>query len=189
MPRRVVFMLYACRWRVVLYLLLALALAGVLLHGFGGWEIALKGVLAEAGKGGFVAFTVLYNILPVPFPYDPFLLAWAAWGETRADLMESAALATGGMLVAAVLDYAGGYWLRPRVEPWLRKQRGFGRVEAALLRYEIGAVALSAITPLPFSLVCWLAGILRMPLLPLLGIVAVTRLLRNVLVLMFFVSV
>lgn len=183
MPRRTLLLLYAYRWRVVLYGLLLLAVLGFFLHWFDEWEKALKGLLVGAGGVGFFVFTAAYNIVLVPFPYDPFLVAWAGWGHGHAELLQSAMVATGGMLVAALVDYAGGYYLRPRVEPWLRRQRGFAQAEKALLRYEIWAVALSAVTPIPFSLMCWLAGILRLPLLPLAAVVAVTRLVRNFLVL------
>lgn len=161
--------------------LVSLMLMGVWLHAHPEGRAALMGLVAQGGLTGFAVFTVLYNVLLVPFPYDVFLLA-----EERLGVADDEALwmaATLGMTAAAALDYAGGRWLAPWVRPWLMRQRGYARAMRYLEKHGSVAVALSAVTPLPFSLVCWLAGLARGRVFLLLVAVVVSRGVRNALVL------
>ena len=152
------------------------------LHGCPEVRDLLVAWVARGGLSGFAAFTLVYNVLLVPFPYDVFLLAVARLDDT----IDGEALwmaATLGMTAAAAVDYMAGRWLAPWVRPWLMKQRGYARAMRYLERHGSVAVALSALTPVPFSLVCWLAGLARGRVFVLLLAVVVSRGVRNALVL------
>lgn len=144
------------------------------LHLFDGWKHAAQQLVGWGGWPVFVAFTVLYNVLLVPFPYEPFLLA-AVWLLPGLGMVKVAVLATLGLTAAAALDWLLGRWLAHHVQPLLERIHGYGRCEAALQRHGVWAVGASALTPLPFSLVCWLAGLVGVRLWCLTLMVLVTR--------------
>ena len=138
--------------------------------------------LAVLGWPGFLAFTVLYNVALVPFPYDVFLAA-VPLEVGSGHLAFWWLLATLGMVLAGLIGHAIGRWLDPLVRPWLLQKRGYAKCERALRKRGAWAVALSAITPPPFSLVCWAAGLMRISRWQLALAVVVSRGLRNALVL------
>jgi membrane protein YqaA with SNARE-associated domain len=71
--------------------------------------------------------------------------------------------ATLGSLVGGAV----GYWVGRSLGTtrWLRRvlERRGGRAQALLDRYGLTAVAVAAITPLPYSIFCWAAGAGRVP--------------------------
>lgn len=140
---------------------LALVVVGVLLEdellAFTEWIYATGGV----GGLGLLAFTA--DALTSPIPPDLMLLVVAT-----TDLKEKAMwLVPAGGLVSACAGITG-WWLggrlgqHERVRPWLEhfNQRNGDAVK----QYARLTVALGAFTPLPFSLTCWSAGAVRMPL-------------------------
>jgi membrane protein YqaA with SNARE-associated domain len=170
-------------WKALLAgLLLLLVVAGFFLHAFDGWQAFIIRWLIDAGWVGFFLFAWFYNVLIVPFPFDPFLLMVPELAAPGALWLWWSA-ATLGMGLAAANGYAlARWWLGPRLRPWLQRQAGYKRTEACLQRYGVWAVALSAVTPVPFSLVCWMAGFLRLSLPIVIFLALLTRGARNALV-------
>lgn len=144
------------------------------LHLFDGWKHDVQALMGWGGWPMFLLFTVLYNVLLVPFPYEPFLLA-ALWLLPEMSVEMIGVLATLGLTVAAVIDWLLGRWLAQHVRPLLERIKGYGRCEASVQKYGVWAVGASAITPLPFSLVCWVAGLAGVRLWSLTLMVLVTR--------------
>lgn len=152
------------------------------LFGFEGWRLSLHDLLAWGDWPLFLAFTYVYNLVIVPFPYDPFLLAMPILVPERG-LGVWWLSASVGMGLAAVSAYIlAKYKLGPRLRPWLLRQKGYARTERVLQRHGQWAAALSAITPLPFSLVAWLAGLLGLPFASTMAWLIGARALRNALV-------
>lgn len=161
-------------------------LVGITLHLFDGWQEMIVAGLAHSGVTGFFVFAWLYNVLVVPFPFDPFMLMARGLAHGGA-LWPWWLAATLGMGCAAATSYALARWvLEPRIHPWLARQRGYNRTVRALRRYGVWAVAFSALTPIPFSMVCWMAGFLRLNMAAVVGLAFLTRGLRHALVLWLF---
>jgi membrane protein YqaA with SNARE-associated domain len=78
----------------------------------------------------------------------------------------------------SILGGALGYWVgrRLRGTRWVVRIFERNRVQATLDRYGLAAVAVAAITPLPYSLFCWAAGAARLPFWRFLALSAVCRL-------------
>ncbi len=167
--------------RVILLFLLVLVGLGLLLHWFDGWRLVLVAWLLAAGMPGFFVFSVIYNVFLVPFPYDPFL--WMMPVGEGWERLGWWACATAALTLAAGIDCLLGRRLAPRVRPWLARQRGYARCERLLARHGVWAVGLSAVTPLPFSLVCWVAGLVGVRLRWVLLMALVSRGLRHAAVL------
>ncbi len=116
----------------------------------GGW------VSNNMGYMGIGIFVFLVDMLIVPMSVDlvfPFVLTWNPF----------ALLAVMG--IASALGGYGGYWigrLLGRV-PFIRQfTSSFSKDgEQMFRRYGIWAVVIAGLTPIPFSTVCWLAGMLR----------------------------
>ena len=90
--------------RLLLAMGLGLVVVGVPLHWFDGWRVVVMAWLHATGMLGFFGFSVAYNVLLVPFPYDPFL--WMMAAGQGADRLGWWACATLALTLAAGI--AGG---------------------------------------------------------------------------------
>lgn len=142
-------------------ILLYLFLGSGALHLLDGWKELVHTLMAWGGWPVFFVFTMLYNVLFVPFPYDPFLLAapWLIPGHSIAFVW---LVATSALTAASIADLYLGREIGHRVRPWLMRQKGYAKCERAVHKYGVWAVGLSAVTPIPFSLVCWVAGMVEL---------------------------
>ena len=72
----------------------------------------------------------------------------------------------GLICIASVSGGLSGYWIGARLGAWKfiqRFTRNFqARGEYLFRRYGLGAVILAALSPVPFSTVCWMAGMFHM---------------------------
>lgn len=118
------------------------------------------------GPGVAVGFMVP-DALTLPIPQDAFL-AFALVGGLP--FWTIVAWGTLGSLVGGSLGFALGRGLqRTRWYRRMVRRRGMD-AERLVRRYGGRAVALGAITPIPYSLMCWSAGALGMKFIPFLGI-------------------
>jgi membrane protein YqaA with SNARE-associated domain len=96
------------------------------------------------------------------FPIPPDTYVFLAVASNIPDPLAIATLSLASMLAGNVAYFLGP--LLTKIE-FLRKkiERFRERGQDLFLRYGIWTIALGALTPLPYSLICWLAGIYRMP--------------------------
>jgi len=117
-------------------------------------------MIEQFGLAGLFTGTFLADAFTLPIPPDAYLFIGIASGtDTTATLVAcSAATVAGGNLA---------YFVGPYIQklPYLRdKLQDFRPKGEVLFRgYGTWAVAIAAMTPIPFSIVSWLAGIYRMP--------------------------
>ncbi|MCB9583813.1 MAG: VTT domain-containing protein [Polyangiaceae bacterium] len=114
------------------------------------------------GVPGLCLIVFVCDSLTAPFPPDVVLVIVA-----KSDLRSYAwSLVLLFGVVSAVAGNAG-YWLGTRIQSWPRVARVLVRAgakpQALVERYGRSAVALAALTPIPFSITCILAGLLGMP--------------------------
>jgi membrane protein YqaA with SNARE-associated domain len=136
------------------------------------------------GAAGLLAGVAIADTIISPLPPDLFLIVIAK-GELGASwtwLVPLAGLAStlGGFVGSFVGRAIGTRWLGARARRLLDEQRPL------LDRYGAWTLVLGALTPIPFSVTCWLAGMAR--LRPaLIGAVCLLRVPRFVLYFLFIV--
>lgn len=143
----------------LLVLLVAVGLAGVYLES----ELlgATRWAHATLGVPGLLAIIAAADALTAPIPPDLVLVVVA-----NSPLAERWPTIIGVIGVVSVVAGSGG-WLLGR---WLGETRVpnilFGRFrrrnQALVTRYGAWAIGLAALTPIPFSVTCWFAGMFNM---------------------------
>ncbi len=121
-----------------------------------------EGVYQKVGVGGLLAILFTTDAIFSPVPPDVVLVVIAnstlhqqwAWLLPVVGVVSAAAGSTGWVIGRR---FAAFRW----ASPWISKVRR--KHQDMLRRYDRWAVALGAITPLPFSLICITAGALGMP--------------------------
>lgn len=126
-------------------------------------EAAGAALVERLGPGGVLLGVVLAEASPVPLAGEPLLYLGLRGGLS---LPAVALLGCAGNLLAAALSYACGAALRPLglVERALGARRA--PAEDAVRRRGAWALVLASLTPLPFGTLAWVAGALRLPLVP-----------------------
>ncbi|MFA6688991.1 MAG: YqaA family protein [Sphaerochaetaceae bacterium] len=115
-------------------------------------------VITHMGHRGIGVFVFLVDMLIVPMSVDlvfPFVLTW-----NPVSLLSV-------MGIASALGGYAGYWIGRLLGaiPFIRRfTTSFSRDgERMIARYGVWAVVIAGLTPIPFSTVCWLAGMLKVP--------------------------
>ena len=113
-------------------------------------------VVEHLGLMGVAIFTLLTDMFIVPMSVDilfPFVMEWPA-----APLLLT-------MSVASAVGGIGGYWIGRLLGHLeiikLFTSRFSDDGERLVNRYGIWAVVLAGLTPIPFSTVCWIAGMVK----------------------------
>ncbi|MGB0591020.1 MAG: YqaA family protein [Myxococcota bacterium] len=140
------------------------ALFAVLVVGLGAtfWDamhaISEDFVTHLGGPGVFLGF-FLADAFTVPLPVDAFN-TFALFGGMN--FWTVVLWASSGSLIGGALGYYVGGWIR-RFR-WFKRFYGkrAEQMDQLVARYGIHALALTALTPLPFSLGCWTCGALKM---------------------------
>lgn len=118
------------------------------------------------GYPGVFVMTWLIDTFTLPAPPDVVLVFIA---HPRSPLDPHIALAL--VSIASVLAGICAFLIARRVGriQWIQRrlERSFDKGHALFERYGVWTVVIAGLTPIPFSIVCWLAGIYRMALLPL----------------------
>ena len=124
------------------------------LEAFANW------VVAELGLVGVFAGVFITDAFTFPVPPDTYLFIAVASDAPVAPILAVCCLASvlAGLVAYKIGPYVSSLpFLRPRLERF--RPRG----EQLFVRYGVWTVALAALTPVPFSITCWLAGTYRMP--------------------------
>ena len=121
--------------------------------------IALTGIWG-VGLGFFFpdAFTL-------PIPPDTFLIAGLLGKLSFNQILISASI---GSILGGTLGFLMIRSLskRPTIESWLDQKVSKGK--AFMNQYGLWALAIGALTPLPYSMMCWACGIVRVRFIPFL---------------------
>lgn len=122
-------------------------------------ELVARWLVARLGYGGMFAGIFAADAFTFPLPPDFYLFVSIAGGS-------SVALTLAVCSLSSVLAGNLAYHIGPYIErvPLLRERLEVFRPRGEYLFREWGiwAVAISALTPVPFSIVSWLAGIFEM---------------------------
>jgi len=96
-----------------------------------------------------------------PVPPDPFITGGTAFGL---NVFTAAVIAAIGSVLGGVVGYFLGKFLGEPVAKKLMSEQYYDKGEILFRRYGLWAVLIAAITPVPFKVICWLAGIFEMPI-------------------------
>jgi len=120
-------------------------------------EVAKQTVL-EYGYLGIFIISFTESIIQ-PIPPDPFITGATAFGL---NLFLSAFIAA----IASILGGSVGYFLGKTLgEPVAKKfikDKYYQKGEELFNKYGIYAVLIGALTPVPYKVICWMAGIFEM---------------------------
>jgi membrane protein YqaA with SNARE-associated domain len=123
---------------------------------------ATQAIHRTVGVIGLAAILFVSDALITPIPPD-FILVVVAKSDLRTDWVPILA----GMGVLSTVAGLSGWLMGARLGETPFLKRIFGRVrernERLVARYGSLGVALGAITPIPFSVTCWTAGLMRLP--------------------------
>ena len=132
----------------------------------------------NGGTAAYFAFLTIYNIIIIPFPNEAiFVIAPILF---KNHFIEIIILSNVSAIVSAAVTYDLGARYGKRAKEFVssRGPRYAASIET-VKTYGWLAAALSAVTPLPFSAVCWACGIVRTSFYPYLVAVLLTRIPRN----------
>jgi membrane protein YqaA with SNARE-associated domain len=119
-------------------------------------------VYARLGFPGLMGILFLSDSVITPIPPDALLVVIAKSELHRhwpgVILFVGCFSALAGCAGYFFATHAG----RTRAATWLLS-RASSRTRAVVVRYGKWAVALGAVTPIPFSITCWFAGVFRIP--------------------------
>lgn len=119
-------------------------------------------VFDTVGISGLVAILFITDWFVSPFPPDSVLILIAAspYHEHWPVLLPLLGIVSS---LAGCLGYTCGRLLSRR--PWAMRWFGnfHSKSQDMVLRYGPWSVAIGALTPVPFSVTCWTAGLLRLP--------------------------
>lgn len=149
--------------RTLLSLSFLVTLVAVLIFFYGDeFNLLTHWVLNKIGLPGIVLLIFVTDFIVSPFPPDSVLLLLSQ-SELRQDWYWIVPMIGAVSTLAGITGYAGGRILGNGA--WgvtlfgkLRQTRG-----PLIQRYGFWAVTLGALTPLPFSITCWSAGLLKVP--------------------------
>ena len=117
-------------------------------------------IVTDLGYAGIFLGVFLADALTLPIPPDTYLLTAVATDSPPLNVLITI---IGGSLFAANIAYVIG----PHVArlPYLGNRVEYFRSQGEELyqRYGVWTLVLAALSPIPFSVVCWFAGIYRMP--------------------------
>jgi membrane protein YqaA with SNARE-associated domain len=131
-------------------------------------------IVDQLGLWGIAIAVILADTFTFPVPPDAYLLAAVA---SNADELPILAVISVSSILAGNLAYFVGPLLQnvPILGKRIEKFRGRG--ELLFKKWGLWTVVVAALTPIPFSIVCWFAGIYKMPYRPFF-IGTLTRFLR-----------
>lgn len=142
---------------IPLLLFYFLAMKIMALMGLGHSELAEK-YISTVGVPAVALYVYFMDLLILPLSVDliwPFVMSWPPLQAILVIGTSSVA----GAFTAYLLGRLIG--LIPPIKAWVLKTSGT-QAERLIIKYGVWALVISALTPLPFSTLCILAGVVRL---------------------------
>ena len=115
----------------------------------------------ELGVVGLALSVIVMDSCPIPMTNEPVVLLAITGGM---DLWWAFWVAALSSTFAGFVGYSGGWILKHTTSLAGRFRERFADAAAYMERYGAQGVAIAALTPIPFSLSTWSAGLLGVPL-------------------------
>lgn len=121
---------------------------------------AATSAVKTLGIPGIIAGVIASDVFGFPVPPSTYLFAAVAAGSPVTTLLILVSLTS---IISGTLAYLLGPWIGKLPILCRILERFRPRGEVLIRRWGVWAVGVAAITPLPFPILCWLAGIYQMP--------------------------
>jgi membrane protein YqaA with SNARE-associated domain len=148
--------------RLIAGLVVMLLVVGTLAH----WarpqcEALARGFVSSYGYWGMALGTLLADGFHFPIPPQFYMLLSIA---SRASIPASLVVIVAASLVAGVVGYGGARLVGKNAWVAARTERSRRLLERAVSRFGARAALIASLLPIPYSILCYLAGLNRMPL-------------------------
>ena len=147
--------------RLLAGLLVILLVVGTLAH----WarpqcEAVARGFVAAYGYWGMALGTLLADGFHFPIPPQFYMLLSIA---SQASVYWSLTVIASASVLAGVVGYSMARFVANSVWVASRTERSRRLLERAVLRFGARAALVASLLPIPYSILCYLAGLNRMP--------------------------
>ncbi len=122
-------------------------------------ELWARSLVEQYGYIGIFLISFTESIFQ-PIPPDPFIAGGTALGLNPLTASSVAGIAS---VLGGLTAHTLGLLLGEPIAKKLLGEKNFIKGEAFFNRFGVWAVLLAGLTPVPFKVVCWLAGIFEMP--------------------------
>jgi membrane protein YqaA with SNARE-associated domain len=122
-------------------------------------RIVSRKLFSLYGLAGVAVMVFVMDVIIQPISPDVVIISSTLGG---ANLLRAALVGGGGSVAAGIAGYFLGKKIGSKGLKGFFSPKHFEKGEALFKKYGLWAVAAGALTPVPFSAVCWSAGIYRM---------------------------
>jgi membrane protein YqaA with SNARE-associated domain len=145
----------------LVFLVIGLGVASYFLRGW--MEEVSQHFISVTGVWGVGLGFFFPDAFTLPIPPDTFLVAGLLGKLSFTQILFSASI---GSILGGTLGFLMIRSLStiPKVEQWLDQKVSKGK--AFMNQYGLWALAIGALTPLPYSMMCWACGIVRVRFIP-----------------------
>ena len=133
-----------------------------------------KGIIMNYGYAGIFTLTTAEQFI-FPIPADIFITMGTTLGLSFKKILWIISIAA---VLGSLIGYFLGKYIGHPVIQWLVGKERLEKGEKFIKKWGVWGVILAGLTPLPFKIVTWSAGIFEMPLKKFLPAVMVSRIPR-----------
>jgi undecaprenyl-diphosphatase len=133
-----------------------------------------KGIILNHGYGGIFVLTTAEQFI-FPVPADIFITMGTTLGLSFTKILW---IISSAAVIGSLIGYFLGKYLGHPIISWLLGKKRLEKGEKFIKKWGVWGVILAGLTPLPFKIVTWSAGIFEMPLKKFLPAVMVSRIPR-----------
>jgi len=119
-----------------------------------------KGIIEKYGYGGIFSLTAAEQFI-FPVPVDAFIVIATSF---ELPLKKILIFVLAGALLGSFIGYFLGKYLGHPVAVWLFGKKRLEQGEKFIKKWGIWGVIIAGLTPIPFKIITWTAGIFEMPL-------------------------
>ena len=136
-----------------------------------------KGIIEIYGYTGIFIMTTLEQFI-FPIPADIFITMGTSNGLSFSAILW---IVSGAAVLGSLIGYYLGKYLGHPIMQWLFGKRLVNKGEKFMKKWGIWGVIIAGISPLPFKIITWSAGIFEMPLKKYLPAIIIGRIPRYIL--------
>ena len=135
-----------------------------------------KGIILNYGYGGIFALTTVEQFI-FPVPADIFITTGTGLGLSFSKILWIVSFAA---IVGSLIGYFLGKYLGHPIVQWLFGKKNLDKGEKFIKKWGVWGVIVAGLTPIPFKIVTWTAGIFEMPLRKFIPAVIIGRIPRYI---------
>lgn len=124
------------------------------------FETAGDLVVGKFGLGGVFLAVAALDFLIQPFPPDPIFYSFVLSGYP---VWNGAFILGLASVCGGILGYMAGRLLQHEGALRFIKKSKYDKAHALFMRHGFLAVLIGALSPVPFNVICWMAGAFNMP--------------------------